>query len=189
VEHLLANDPRLTFVEESVVSSGLSQQLKPFLAQMTPPALTEDQLNSQAIAAAKWLRRIAEGRTNVYDLSPAEESLSVAVSRSGIGVDAITAMAVIPTGTVQTYLAEAAVNSSYDADLRIAAANLVAAHIRRHQVLLSDDLRKQLVETWNNESDPAVRTALSNAVGVQGPNEEGLPQLLKNSSTAAEPNP
>ncbi|MFO1006789.1 MAG: hypothetical protein U0929_12585 [Planctomycetaceae bacterium] len=189
VEHLLVNDPRLTFVEESVVSSGLSQQLKPFLAQMTPPALTEDQLSSQSIAAAKWLRRIAEGRSNVYDLSPAEESLYVAVSRADIGVDAITAMAVIPTASVQTHLAEAAVNSGYDAGLRIAAANLVAAHIRRHQSLLSDDLRKQLVETWNNEADPAVRAALSNAVGVQGPNEEGLPSLLKNSSTAAEPNP
>ena len=189
VEYLLANDPRLTYVEESPVSSTLSQQLKPFLAQITPPALTEDQLTSQAKSAAKWLRRIAEGRTNVYDLSPAEESLYVAVSHPEIGIDAITAMAVIPTASVQIHLAEAAVNSGYDANLRIAAANLVAAHIRRHQILLSDDLRKQLVETWNNETEPAVRTALANAVGVQGPNENGLPGLLKNSSPAAGPNP
>ncbi len=189
VEHLLINDPRLTYVEESVVSSGLSRQLKPFLAQVTPPALTEAQLSSQSERAVKWLRRIAEARTNVYELTPAEEPLKLAISRPEVGLDAVIALAAVPTATAQNHLVEAAVNPTYDAPLRAQAANQAAAHIRRHQSQLSDDLRKQLVESWSQEADPAVRTALASVIGVQGPNEEGLPKLLKNASPAATPNP
>ena len=189
VEHLLAHDTLLTYVEESVVSAGLSRQLRPFLAQIEPPTLSAEQQSNQSKQAAKWLRKIAESRTNVYDLSPAEDALAQAAPRSDLGDDALIAMAAIPTATVQTRLAEAAVNLSDTPRIRATAAMLTAAHIRRHQSLLSDDLRTQLVDTWNNETDPAVRSALASAIGVQGPNEQGLPTLLKNSSPAVTPNP
>jgi len=179
----------LTYVEESVVSAGLSRQLRPFLAQIEPPTLSAEQQSNQSKQAAKWLRKIAESRTNVYDLSPAEDALAQAAPRSDLGDDALIAMAAIPTATVQTRLAEAAVNLSDTPRIRATAAMLTAAHIRRHQSLLSDDLRTQLVDTWNNETDPAVRSALASAIGVQGPNEQGLPTLLKNSSPAVTPNP
>ena len=189
VEHLLAHDPLLTYVEESVLSSGLSRQLRPFLAQIDPPALSSEQQSNQSKQAAKWLRKIAEGRTNVYDLGPAEAALAQAAPRTDLGDDAWIALAAIPTAAAQSQLAEASINPSFDAPVRATAANLAAEHIRRHQSLLSDDLRKKLVETWNAETEPAVRAALAGVIGVQGPNEQGLPTLLKNASPAAAPNP
>ncbi len=189
VEHLLTHDPLITYVEESVRSTDLSRQLRPFLAQVEPPALTPAQQSHQSLQAAKWLRKIAEGRTHVYDLTPAEDSLAQALPRTDLGDDALIAIAAIPTAGVQIRLAEAALNSNYPAAKRAVAASLTAAHIRRHQSLLSDGLRKKLVEGWNTETDPVVRAALASVVGVQGPNAEGLPTLLKNSAPATAPNP
>ena len=189
VEHLLARDPLITYVEESVLSTDLSRQLRPFLAQVEPPTLTQAQQSNQSLQAAKWLRKIAESRTHVYDLAPAEDALAQAVPRADQGDDALIALAAIPTSGVQTRLAEAALNTNYPAPKRALAASLTAAHIRRHQSTLSHDLRKQLVTAWNAEQDPTVRAALASAVGVQGPNAEGLPSLLKNSTPANTPNP
>ncbi len=189
VEHLLAHDPLITYVEESVRSVDLSRQLRPFLAQVEPPTLTQAQKSHQSLQAAKWLRKIAECRSHVYDLTPAEDALAQALARTDLGDDALIAISAIPTAGVQIRLAEAALNSSYPAPKRTVAASLTAAHIRRHQSQLSDDLRKQLVAAWNAETDPAVRAALASVVGVQGPNAQGLPTLLKSSAPATAPNP
>ena len=150
---------------------------------------TADQQLNQSKQAAKWLRKIAESRTNVYDLAPAEDALLQAVPRTDLGDDALIAIAAIPTSQVQSNLAEAAINPSYDAPKRAKAASLTAAHVRQHQSLLSDGLRQQLAQAWNAETDPAVRAALASVVGVQGPNEQGLPTLLKNAAPAMTPNP
>ncbi len=189
VEHLLANDPLVTYVEESVLSSGLSRQLRPFLAQIETPTLSAEQQSDQSKQAAKWLRKIAESRSHVYDLAPAEDALAQAAPRSDLGDDALIALGAIPTAGVQSRLAGAAINATFPAPKRALAASLVAAHIRRHQSLLSDDVRKQLVDAWNVEPDPALRAALAGAVGVQGPNTDGLTGLLRNSAPAAVPNP
>ncbi len=189
IEHLLARDPLTTYVEESVLSTDLSRQLRPFLAQVEPPTLTQAQQSMQSLQAAKWLRKIADSRTHVYDLTPAEDALVIAAPRTDQGDDALIALGAIPTAGVQIRLAEAALNSNYPAPKRALAASLTAAHIRRHQSLLSDDLRMQLVTVWNHEADPAVRSALGSVVGVQGPNAQGVPTLLKSSAPAMTPNP
>lgn len=189
VEHLLARDKRIIFVEESVRSTDLSRQLRPFLAQVDPPTLTQAQQSMQSLQAAKWLRKIADCRTHVYDLSLAEDALVVAAPRTDQGDDALIALGAIPNAGVQTRLAEAAINGNYPAPKRALAAALTAAHIRRHQSLLSDDLRLQLATAWNNEADPAVRAALASVVGTQGPNAQGVPTLLKSSPPAVTPNP
>ena len=99
------------------------------------------------------------------------------------------AMAVIPTRDVQVRLAEIAANPNETPERRALAGQLTSAHIRRHQSLLSDDLRKQIVEIAVNETDPAVRNALAGIVGAQGPNPEGLSKLLQLASPATAPNP
>ena len=189
VEHLLARDPLMTYVEESVRSTDLSRQLRPFLALVEPPPLTQAQQSNQSKQAARWLRKIAECRTHVYDLASAEDALAQALPRTDLGEDALIALAAIPTAAVQTRLAEAAVNSNFPAAKRAVAAQLTAAHIRRHQSTLSEEMRKQLVAAWSAETDLAVRAALASVVGVQGPHAEGLPTLLKNSAPAKTPNP
>ncbi len=189
VEHLLARDPLITYVEESVRSIELTRQLSPFLAQIEPPTLSPAQQSNQSKQAAKWLRQIAESRTHVYDLAPAESSLVQALPQTDLGDDVLIALSAIPNAGVQTRLAEAAINTNYPAPKRALAATLTAAHIRRHQSTLSEDLRKQLVAAWNGEQDLAVRAALASVVGVQGPNSEGLSTLLKSSAPATTPNP
>ena len=189
VEHLLATDPLLTYVEESVLSRGLSRQLQPFLAQIEPPTLSAEQQSKQSKQAAHWLRRIAEGRTNVYDLTPAENALVQAAPREDLGDDALIALGAIPTAGVQNRLAEAAMNANYPVSKRVLAGSLVAAHIRRHQSTLSDDVRNQLVTAWDAETDPALRAALASSIGAQGPNSQGLPNWLQNSAPAVIPNP
>jgi hypothetical protein len=189
VDHILAKDPLITYVEESVLSTGLSRQLRPFLAQIDPPTLSATQQTDQSKQAAKWLRKIAESRTHVYDLTPATDALAQAAPRTDLGDDALIALGAIPTAEVQIRLAEASINANYPAPKRAVAASLVAAHIRRHQSQLSDEVKKQLVDAWNAETDPALRAALASAIGVQGPNTEGLSTLLKNSSPATAPNP
>ena len=125
----------------------------------------------------------------MYDLTPAEDALAQAAPRTDLGDDALIALAAIPTSGVQTRLAETAINANYPAPMRATAASLTAAHIRRHHSTLSDDLRKQLVDAWINETDPTVRAALAGAIGAQGPSTDGLQTLLRDSSPAVTPNP
>lgn len=189
VDYLLVNDSRITYVEESVRSIDFTRQLRPFLAQVEPPKLTAEQQTTQAKVAARWLRRIAESRTNVYDFTQVESTLAQAATRIELAGDVSVALAAVPSASAQSHLAEAAINPSYPTTMRGRAAQLTASHIRRHQSLLSEELKKRLVEAWSSETDPVVRAALAAVVGVQGPHAEGIPNLLLQSTPATTPNP
>jgi hypothetical protein len=189
VEHLLSQFSNVTYVEESVLSRDLTRQLQPFLAQVEPPALSAVQQSEHAKSAAKWLRKIAESRSHIYDLTPAADALIQAVARQDVGIDAMVALSVIPTGDVQQRLADMALTVGDSVERRSLAANLTAAHIRRHHCQLSDDQRKQIVEAVLNEVDPKVRVALAGIVGAQSPNPEGLSNLLLQAAPAKSPNP
>jgi hypothetical protein len=179
----------VTYVEESVLSRDLTRQLQPFLAQTEPPTLSAAQQTEQSKTAAKWLRKIAESRGQIYDLTVATDALIQAVARPDVGTDALIALATIPTGDVQKRLADIALTAGDSPERRSLAANLTAAHIRRHQCQLSDDQRKQIVEAGLNEVEPTVRVALASIVGAQGPNPEGVSNLLLKAAAAKTPNP
>ncbi len=189
VAHLLKRDPLLTYVEESVQSSDLARQLKPLLAQVTPPDLTGEQRARQSKTAAAWLRRIAEGRTHIYDLTPSEAALTRAMGRTEIGEDTMIALAAIPTNSVQVKLADAAMNSGDSIPTRTAAARLLSRHLRQHQSALPETTGKALFDAWTQEADPGLKSALAGVVGAQTPQPGGIDTLLLNVPPSAAPAP
>lgn len=189
VENLITQFPNVTYVEESVLSRDLTRQLQPFLAQVDPPTLSAAQQSEQSKTAAKWLRKIAESRSHIYDLAPATDALIQAIARTDVGTDALVALATVPTADVQKRLAELALTAGDAPERRALAANLTAAHIRRHQSLLSDDQRTQIAEAAISEAEPTVRVALAGIAGVQGPSSTRVSSLLLNASAAKTPNP
>ncbi len=189
VENLISQFPNVTYVEESVLSRDLTRQLQPFLAQVEPPTLSAAQQSEQSKTAAKWLRQIAESRSHIYDLAPAADALIQAIARTDVGTDALVALAAIPTAEVQKRLADIALTAGEAPERRALAANLTAAHIRRHQSQLSDDQRTQIAEAAISEAEPTVRVALAAIAGVQGPSSTGVSTLLLNAAAAKTPNP
>lgn len=189
VAHLMKQDPLLTYVEESVESSDLARQLKPLLAQVSPPDLTVEQITQQSRVAAAWLRRIAEGRTHIYDLTPAEGALIRSLGRNEIGEDALIALSAIPTSTVQSKLAETVLDGSSSGLVRSEAARQLSRHLLRHQSTLDQTVADSLVAAWKSEADADLRQAMTSVIGALAPQRSGVDALLLGVSAAAAPAP
>ena len=115
VEHLTGSYPLVSYVEETNDAIDLMKQLRPLLAQVSPPKLTDDQRLAQRKAAAMWLEHIASGqRTELFDLAPAEKVLADNVNDLDVGRSCIIALGAISTPTAQQRLLDTAVGDSIE---------------------------------------------------------------------------
>jgi hypothetical protein len=179
VEHLTSSYPLVSYVEESNDAIDLMKQLRPLLAQVSPPRLTDAQRVEQRKAAAMWLEHIAAGqRTQLFDLTPAEAALADNVNDPDVGRSCIIALGAIPTSSAQVRLLDTAVGDNIAPPLRISAARQLAFHIQRFGLLVSNDDLARLRDEAASVTDPAESTALTGVLGSLKPDAKTTREML-----------
>ena len=188
VQHLIRDHQPVVYLAEANNPSDVARTIRPFLARISPPALTDQQRAQQISAAAYWLRHIGQGRrTDVFDLTPAEDALAEAVSDERVARDALIALAAIGSASSQQRLADAALAPGYAVEVRETAALQLAFHIQQFGVLLKNGQLTSLQSAWESAAEPVLKTALSSVIGSLGPQQEAVTRQLQNFQGDATP--
>lgn len=181
VEYLMQRNQPAFYLAEATTPLELARKVRPHLAQISPPPLTGEQRDRRVVAAAFWLRHIAEGRrTEVFDLSHAEEALSEVLGDPEISTNALIALGGIGSVAVQERLAGAALAPGFELPVRATAARQLAFHIQRFGLLLSDSRVGELKNAADAEADPSLQTALMTVIGSMKPSPAAVGQRLEN---------
>jgi hypothetical protein len=188
VEHLTGHYPLVAYIEESNNAAEIMKQVRPLMAQVTPPRLTEPQRMAQRKSAAMWLERIATGqRTKLFDLSAAEKVLADNANDPDVGPACIVAIGAIATPTAQQRLLDTAVGDSIEPSLRISAARQLAFHIQRFGLLVSNDDVARLNSFAASVTDPAASSAVTAVLGSLKPDAKAARELLLSYPPSAAP--
>jgi hypothetical protein len=114
-----------------------------------------------AQVAVEYLRRIALGEIEGYDVRPAEVDLRVAMKDDALAAAAADVVGHIPTATAQQDLVTLALSVGRPEPIRARAADLAAAHIQRHGKLTGGDLAAALDTTVAAEKNVELRAKLA----------------------------
>lgn len=173
VQSHLDRYPLLAYIVESTTGEHLAMQLRPFLQSVKSAPLSGKQRAQQRDAAAYWLSYIAAGkRSQIYDLAPAEAALAAAVTDSAIATNAVQALAAIPTRGAQRALFTAVTADAGKRELRITAASLLATHIQRFGLLLTDEQVAGLKRLRQATGDAELSAALATIMGSLKPDAQ-----------------
>ncbi len=128
-----------------------------------PSVLTADERLGYAREAAALLARIAADRRSPMNegLHGIEPALAAALYSPDTVRSAAAAMAELPDPDAQRSLFNLAIDPSRPADLRVEAARLLVASIRRFRPLLTRDQEARLPAAVAEELDPGVQDALA----------------------------
>ncbi len=181
VDTLLRHYPLTTFVVASSTTDNVNAQLKPFLAKLKAPKLTQQQRADRIDAAAYWLAHISNGqRSKLYNIAAAEKSLFQAVNDPKLAGRALFALAAIPTPSSQVRLKEVVDREAVGTDIRETAALQLAFHIQRFGLLLSTTQVREVETIWQTTNDPVLKTALASVIGSLKPNAKRVGDRLRN---------
>jgi len=165
LENLVSNYQRVYYVNEAVTAIDVNRGLRPLLAQISPPPMTQQQRSERMAEAAFWLRRIATYSTSVFDLSTIEDSLSSGMNNPAIATDCTIAMSSIGRPSVQKRLLSVATGPSVDPGQRELAGLQLGAHINRFGNLLSKEEIATLENSLAGSTESIVTSALTSALG------------------------
>ncbi len=166
VQGILKRTPLTGFFVESVTLDYFREQVEPFLNGLKSEPLSAEERAAQASAAAYWFAHIASShRTDIFDITPAEQALSESIENPDIAGNAIQALAAIPTKTVQRRLEAVAVNAVYPIPFRELAAIQLAFHIQRHGMLLTSDQVREVRAAVISADNSQLASALASVVG------------------------
>lgn len=131
-----------------------------------PAALTAEERKGYAREAVALLARIAADPRSpmAVDLAAAEPIMSRALIDPETVHPAAAALAVLPSSEAQRSLLGMALDPSRPADLRVEVAGLLVTSIRRFHPLLTRHQEARLAQTLLQETEPAVRAALTAVV-------------------------
>ncbi len=170
VQGVLKRTPLTGFFRESLTLDYFREQVEPFLNGLQSEPLSPEERAAQASAAAYWLAHITSShRTDIFDIASAEEALSQSIENPDIAVNALQALAAIPTKTAQRRLEAVAVNAVYPIPLRELAAIQLAFHIQRHSLLLTTDQVREIQAAVPNAGNPQLASALASVIGSLKP--------------------
>ena len=180
VQPLLDRTRLAAFVSEVTAADRFQPQIEPFLKTVQAPSMTAEERTRRSAAAVAWLAHIADAKTGVFDLSPAEAALGSALHDDALAPQAIYALRAIASRSVQGRFHELALSElGVLKQNRIAAAEQLAMHIQRYGLLLSVDEVSQLEKAWKDATDPDIKTALASVVGSLKPNGQRVSVRLK----------
>lgn len=187
-QYKLQRYQRVGYVHELADPEALRTALAPVLQERFSPPPTQEQRAAEMATAAYWLRSIAEGhRQNVFPLATAEASLSNAINRSEVAVDALVALGGIDTASAQQRLAEVGLSPGHEVKVREAAITQLAFHVQRFGRLVSNEQVKQINETWTSEQEPVLKSAWAAVLGALGVEPSAATRLLLDSPPPAAP--
>lgn len=175
----------VTFVIEPTEAQDLEEQMAPFLAREQPQPLTPEERSSFAIQGAEILAFLSQGqRARLYPLLNVEPALINASQNPTLTARLIPVLGTLETRGAQAQLAALALDTTFAATERIAAAEQLTGHIERHSLLLSKDTVRLIDRAWRSEPQPELHAALSGVVGAFRPDTTLVGQRLRGQEAA-----
>jgi hypothetical protein len=186
IEYLFTEYPLIGFATNG--EKTFKDGVRLFLKQRQTPSETDEQRNNRIEIAGYWFAHLASGRrTNIFNITRAEEVLFKAIDLPRVGENAVIAIGSIASTSAQHRIQEIAVNTTRDPAIREAAALQLAFHIQRHGVLLTKAQALEVEARWQGETDPQLRTSLASVVGTFKPKTKRVTDLLNSLPDAAVP--
>jgi CheY-like chemotaxis protein len=129
------------------------------------PALTPAEKKSQSVRAIEWLKRMATGEVQGYDVRPAERTIRQALRLDDLARPAIEATSRLPGADPQIDLAAVVADNGRAADLRLAAADALIRHIASHGVALNQQQSQTLMDLLPTLTDANLKARVAAVVG------------------------
>ena len=165
MDELVSNYEKVFYVNEAVTAIDVNLSLRPVLAQISPPPITQQQRAERMAEAAFWLRRIATYSNSIFELSSIEDALLAGLNNPEIATDCTIAIGSIGRPTVQKQLLAIATGPSIDPQQRELTGLQLGAHIRRFGNLLSNEEVQMLKDSLAGSTESIVTSALTSALG------------------------
>ncbi len=177
VARLLTDYPLVAFTTEG--QDSFKRGIEQFLARIEVPAAAVEDRGERIRAAGFWFAHIASGRrTEIFDISSAEDALFESVGAVEVGANGIIGLGAIATPGAQERLQEIATTPTRAPKLREAAALQLALHIQKHGVLISKDKVVAVKSATEAAQEPDVRKALTAVMGSFKPAPQRVTELL-----------
>jgi hypothetical protein len=164
--------PRQPFTESGVVVQSLAEALTPRVeaaGAATAEPWTPETADRYALRAAQAMLKLATGRNPVIDLSLAQPALVSATkaTRQEIQTLAGQVLAYINNANAQRAIAEMALNTANDMNVRVAAFESLICSAKLSGNLLADAAVTAMYELISKaDTDPALRAAAAAAYGA-----------------------
>lgn len=180
VARLVSRSKPALFIAESSTASDFHRQFNPFVRAAKSPPLSAQERAQQKGASAYWLAAIAGNRgAPIFDLALAEDKLTLVAEDEDVGVNALSALSGISTGTAQKRLSQVAMNATLDPALRQVAASQLGFHIQRFGLLLTKEDVGAVHDAWVAADNPTVKTSLAAVMGTLRPNTALVGERLR----------
>jgi hypothetical protein len=184
IERLADAHPRVRFVLQTSDPTLMSKQVLPFLRTANNNTTTQQQRAAARHVALQWLVHLADRRqASLFDLRPAENALLAASNTEELGDSAVFALGGIATSTAQAKLFEIGAAASRPAAVRERALAMLAAHMQRHGVMLTELQTDELRKAARQETDPQLQTAFAATLGSLNPDLARASSVLKSVPT------
>ena len=180
VRGLVSRDPLTEFVPNSQTSDFLESKVVPFLESIRGPAASPELMAQLRENSVYWLAHIATGhRTRLFPLSSVEDVLFEALSDEALAGNTLKALSAIPTRETQVALCDVVLNSNHSVPVRTRAASMLAFHIQRFGLVISDTQVQKLHASMTEVTDAGFATAMAGVIGSLKPNSELVSERLR----------
>jgi hypothetical protein len=180
IEQIAESQPRVYFVLQTSDVTLMSKQVVRFLRTTNATTMTQSQRTATRAAALAWLVQLADRRqASLFDLRPAENALLTATNETDLAESATFALGAIATPTAQAKLFEIGAAPSRPAPIRERALSMLAAHMQRHGIMLTELQTEELRKAANQETDAKLQLALAATLGSLNPNLARTSDVLK----------
>ncbi|MBC7818280.1 MAG: HEAT repeat domain-containing protein [Planctomycetaceae bacterium] len=180
IERIAESQPHVRFVLQTSDATLMSKQVLRFLRAANANTITQPQRAATRQAALTWLVQLADRRqASLFDLRPAENALLTATNEPKLGESAVFALGAIATPTAQAKLFEIGAAASRPAPVRERALAMLAAHMQRHGVMLTELQTDELRKAARQETDPQLQTAFASTLGSLSPDLMRASEVLK----------
>lgn len=180
IERIAESQSRIYFVLQTNDATLMSKQVLRFLRTANANTITQPQRTATRQAALTWLVQLADRRqASLFDLKPAENALLTATNEPELGESAVFALGAIATPTAQAKLFEIGAAASRPAPVRERALAMLAAHMQRHGVMLTELQTDELRKAARQETDARLQIAFAATLGSLNPNLARASEVLK----------
>lgn len=148
-------------VGEAFSAAALAEEIRDATADPARLPTNPAEKKRSARLAVEYLRRIAVGEIDGYDIRPAEASLRTALKDDDLADPAIDAVARIPSAEAQQDLLALALTGNRPLPIRAHAADQVVQHVQKNGKLTSGNLTEALAAGVAAEKDVELRAKLA----------------------------
>ena len=180
IERIAESQPRVYFVLQTNDATLMSKQVLRFLRTANTKAITQPQRTATRQIALTWLVQMGDRRqASLFDLRPAENALLTATNESELGESAVFALGAIATPTAQAKLFEIGTADSRPAPVRERSLAMLASHMQRHGVMLTELQTDELRKAARQETNAQLQVAFAATLGSLNPNLARASEVLK----------